>query len=72
MLKLYKNRSLRTVFLALFATLTFVASAIFIFDVEPAVMLQFFVASLLGLGLLIAAALVFTVLRVAFKRWWRR
>ncbi len=35
-------------------------------------MLQFFLASLLGLGLLILAALVFTGLRIAFNRWRQR
>ncbi len=69
MIRLYKNRSLRTVLLALFATATFVGSAIFIFDVEAKVMLQFILGSLLGLGLIITAALAFTGLRILFKRW---
>ncbi|MEE8056863.1 MAG: hypothetical protein V3T17_03360 [Pseudomonadales bacterium] len=72
MIKLYKNQSLRTIFLALLATITFVGSAIFIFAVEPNVMLQFFLVSLFGLGLLIVAALVFTGLRILFKRWQQR
>jgi hypothetical protein len=69
MLKLYKNRSWRTVLLALLATVTFVGSAIFIFDVEAKLMLQLFLACLLGLGILILAALVFTVIRIFIKRW---
>ncbi len=68
-MQFYKNRSVRTVLLALFATATFVGSAIFIFDVEPGVMLQFFVVSMLGLGLIICCALLVTGLRVLIKRW---
>lgn len=67
-MKFYKKRGFRTVLLALFATLVFVGSAIYMFDVEPRLMLQFFLASLLGLALLMAAALVFTALRIAIKR----
>lgn len=67
-MKLYRNRSLRTILLALVATATFVGAAIFVFDVEPGLMLQFFVVSLLGLVLLIAAALLFTGLRILLKR----
>ncbi|ARN76495.1 hypothetical protein BST96_18460 [Oceanicoccus sagamiensis] len=68
-MKLYKNRSFRTIFLALFATLTFVGSAIFIFDVEARLMLQFLAVSLLGVVLMILAALAFTALRIAIRRW---
>ena len=68
MLKLYKNRSFRTIFLAIFATLTFVGSAIFIFDVEAKLMLQFLGVSLLGLVTMIIAALAFTGLRIAIRR----
>jgi len=55
--------------LALFATATFVGSAIFIFDVEAKLMLQFFLVCLFGLGVLMVAALVFTGIRVLLKRW---
>lgn len=72
MLKFYKNRSLRTIFLAVFATLTFVGSAIFVFDVEPRLMLQFLGVSLLGVALMIIAALVFTGLRISIRRWLNR
>ena len=68
----YKNRSLRTVLLALFATATFVGSAIFVFDVAPRLMLQFFLVSVLGLGLIIIAALLATALRILLKRWLNR
>lgn len=68
MLKLYKNRSLRTVFLALFATACFVGSAIWVFDVEPSLMLNFFLASLMGLGVIILAALAFTVIRIFLRK----
>lgn len=64
----YRNRSLRTVFLAVIATATFVGSAILIFDVDWRLMLNFFLASLLGLGVLMAAALVV----VAARHLWRR
>lgn len=70
-IKLLKNRYSRTIFLALFATATFVISAIVIFDVEPAIMWEFFLASLLGLGVLMVAAVAGTVLLVLLKRWLR-
>ena len=70
--KFYKNRSFRTIFLAVFATLTFVGSAIFVFDVEPKLMLQFLAVSLLGVILMILAALAFTALRIAIRRWRER
>lgn len=65
----YKKRGFRTILLALFATVTFVGSAIYMFDVDPKVMLQFFLVSVLGLALLIFAALIFTAIRVFFRRW---
>ena len=67
-MKKFKNRGLRTVFLALFATLTFVGSAIFIFDVEPQVMWHFFLVSLLGVGLVIVAAIGVSLIGIALKR----
>ena len=72
MLSLSKNRSLRTILLAVFATLTFVGSAIFVFDVEPLLMLQLLGVSLLGVVLMIAAALAFTGLRILIDRWLNR
>jgi len=72
MLKLYKNRSLRTLLLALFATVTFVCSAIFIFDVEPQIMLRFFIISVVGTLLMIAAALLFTGMRILLGRLFKR
>jgi capsular polysaccharide biosynthesis protein len=54
--------------LALFATGSLIGSAIFIFDVEPAVMLNFFIGSLLGLLVIVLAAFVFSLLRRLFKR----
>lgn len=68
-MKFYKKSSFRTVFLALFATLTFVGSAIFIFDVDAIIMLQFFLASIICLALVVTAALIFSILRIALKRW---
>ncbi|MEH6557141.1 MAG: hypothetical protein V7459_14365 [Oceanicoccus sp.] len=68
-MKFYKKSSFRTVLLALFATATFVGSAIFIFDVDAIIMLQFFLASIICLVLIIGAALVFSVLRILLKRW---
>ena len=56
----------------MFATLTFVGSAIFVFDVEPRLMLQFLGVSLLGVALMIIAALVFTGLRISIRRWLNR
>ncbi len=62
-----KNSQLRTVFLALLATFTFVGAAILVFDVEPVLMLQIFLASLLCLVVIIAAAFLFTVLRLLLR-----
>lgn len=69
MKSLYKNRSLRTIFLALTATATFVGSAILIFDVDYRVMLELFLTSILGLGILMALALVVAGIRILIRRW---
>lgn len=61
--------SLRTVFLAVVATATFVGSAILVFDVEWQVMLRFFLASLLGLAIVMLAALGAIALKVLLQRW---
>jgi hypothetical protein len=66
-----KSRNLRTIILAIFATGTFVGSAIFIFDVEPGLMLSFLIASVLCLILIVVAAFVFSLLRNLLKRWFR-
>jgi hypothetical protein len=66
-----KSRNLRTIILAIFATGTFVGSAIFIFDVEPGLMLSFLIASVLCLILIVATAFVFSLLRNLLKRWFR-
>jgi hypothetical protein len=55
--------------LAVVAAVTFVGCAIFMFDVEPRLMLEFFIVSVVGLGLLIGMALIFTVIRLLLKRW---
>lgn len=68
MLTWLKNRYFRTIFLALFATVTFVVSAIVIFEVEPSVMWEFFLASVLGLGILIVASVAGTAVLVLLKR----
>lgn len=72
MIKIAKNRSLRTVFLAVFAALAFTASAIFSFDIEPRVMLHFFIVSVMGLGILIFLALCFTGIKVLIKHYLKR
>jgi hypothetical protein len=66
-----KSRNLRTIILAIFATGTFVGSAIFIFDVEPGLMLSFLIASVLCLILIVVTAFVFSLLRNLLKRWFR-
>ena len=62
-----KNRR-KTLFLALFAAATFVYSAIFHFDVEPALMLSFFWQSALMVGLAIACAVVMVALLRFIRR----
>lgn len=69
MFSLIKNRSLRTVFLAVAATVTFVCSAIFIFDVDAQLMLKLFLITSLGVLALIGIALCVTVLHILLKRW---
>ena len=61
--KWYRRRGVRTVFLALFATASFIGAAIFIFDVEPGLMLSFFIASVLCLLILILAAFLVSLFR---------
>ena len=66
-----KSRNLRTILLAFFATGTFVGSAIFIFDVEPGLMLSFLIASVLCLMLIVVTAFVFSLLRNFLRHWFR-
>jgi hypothetical protein len=66
-----KSRNLRTILLAFFATGTFVGSAIFIFDVEPGLMLSFLIASVLCLMLIVVSAFVFSLLRNLLKHWFQ-
>jgi hypothetical protein len=66
-----KSRNLRTIILALFATGTFVGSAIVIFDVEPGLMLSFLIASVLCLILVVVSAFVFSLLRNLLKHWFQ-
>ena len=68
----YRSRSLRTAFLAVTAAVTFVAAAILSFGVDWRVMLDFLLASLLGLGILIGAALLVSVVWVFLRRWLRK
>ncbi|MGK0500582.1 MAG: hypothetical protein ACJAYG_002235 [Oceanicoccus sp.] len=63
-IKLYKNRAARTIFLAIFASLSFVASAILVFDVEAAVMGRFLLACVLLLAVVMVAALTVVALKV--------
>lgn len=64
-----RSRGLRTVILALTATATFVGAAILVFDVDWRLMLSFFLASLMGLSILMVAALGFTACRIILRRW---
>ena len=72
MIKIFKTSQARTIILALLATATFVGSAIFMFDVQPQVMLSFFLVSLLGLTIVISAALLFAGLRIALRYFFER
>lgn len=66
---LYKSRSLRTVFLALTATATFAGSAILIFHVKWQVMMDFLLACLAGLGIVMIVAFGLTGLKLLITRW---
>lgn len=52
--------------------MTFVGSAVFMFDVEPRVMLSFFLVSILGLAIVMAAAMLFAGLRIILRRLYER
>lgn len=65
---LFKSSSKRTMFLALFATATFIGSAIFMFDVEKELLLEFFIVSVVCLVIVIVAALFLTVIRILLRR----
>lgn len=56
-------------FLAILATVTFVCSAIFMFDVEKREIFEFFVVSVFGLGVIIIGALLVTGIKYLIKRW---
>ena len=65
---LFKTSHKRTVFLAILAAMTFVGSAIFMFDVEKELIAEFFVVSVVGLLVIILLALLLTVIRLAVRR----
>ena len=59
----------RTIILALLATFTFVGSAIFMFDVDKKELLEFFIASVVGLGIVMLAALSVAGLIILLRKW---
>ncbi|WP_339668329.1 hypothetical protein [Dasania marina] len=68
MISVFKSGHKRTMFLAILATLTFVGAAIFMFDVDKKELLEFFVVSVFGLGIVILAALGLTAIRILIRR----
>ena len=64
-----KTRHARTIFLAIVATMTFVGAAIMVFDVEPGLMLRYFLASVFGLMLIVAAAALAVAAVKLVRRW---
>ena len=65
----WKNRHFRTLLLAVLATVTFVGGAILSFDVDPKELLEFFLLSLLMVGVMaLAATLLVALLRAINKR----
>jgi hypothetical protein len=62
------RRQLRTVFLAIAATATFVWSAIDIFEADPAVLYDFLLMCLLGLALLMLSAGIIVFLLKLVRR----
>ncbi|MGK0440447.1 MAG: hypothetical protein ACJA0N_000236 [Pseudohongiellaceae bacterium] len=68
MFSLLKAGHKRTLFLAILATVTFVGSAIFMFDVEKQELLKFFVISIVALVVVIIAALVLSGVIVLLRR----
>lgn len=72
MLKFYRNQYFRTIFLAVVATATFVGSAIFVFDVESKNMLEFFIASVIGVLGIIVLAVIASVFIIFLKKIFNR
>lgn len=70
--KLLKRGHSRTIVLAMAAAACFVYAAIRLFDVEPAVMWEFFVGSVLGLTVIILLAAIgagsLVLIRKLFER----
>ena len=63
------RRHLRTIILAVLATVAFVAAAILSFDVQPQELLTFFLASVLLLVIVIALAFCATLFWRGLRRW---
>lgn len=62
-----RRKHWRTIILALLACATFAWSAVYHFDVEPAVLLDILLMSLSVVGLAMLAAIVVVVIRALFK-----
>ncbi len=67
-----KRRHLRTVFLALFAAMTFAWAAINVWDVSAEVMLEFFTMSVLLVGVLMLMAVMLVVTKKLLQRLFER
>ena len=68
MFKLTRRRHGRTVFLAIFAALTFVICAVVFFDVDPGELLAFLLYSIGGLLVVILAAALVVGAAMGLKR----
>ncbi len=62
-----RRRHWRTIFLALVACATFAWSAVYQFDVEPAVLLEILLMSVSLVGLAMLAAVLALFIRALFK-----
>lgn len=62
-----KYRHIRTPILAVFACITFVAAAILSFDVDPDELIEFLIASVIGLFIIITAAWICAYILQKFR-----
>jgi fatty acid desaturase len=67
-----KRRHLRTVFLAVFAAMTFVWAAINVWDVDAEVMFEFFTMSVLLVGVVMLMAVILVVAKKLLHRLFER
>lgn len=69
MFKWFRSKHGRTIFLAILATAVFVVAAIKSFDVEPMLLLSLFAICIVGVLIIIVAALLVSLLPVLYRKY---